>query len=420
MSCCLLWEIVAEGGPPHIVGAVRSSIRIQGAARAGPKGAVSPAVLNALAQATLGSTVKVVPVSSGKFLDVFVLVSAVSRSTGQKPRPTVHGSAAGHRLGIAAGHVGRRRAVAFLAEEVTEDVVSTVVGIDHQTRRRIYLYSAEGREVVQQSELTIGTKSGISDRRGAVAAGAVSVQPFQSERELLIKNCDPAAGADGAADRAVVIGADRIASEGSGPGWWSGGCVRVNAITEEAGDAEDFIVAVVSLTRFPYCLGDDIGSDVEGVVGVDVVKAAVISSRTDHFVQRQATAGGVQRFGILRRSTQPERVREELLGYPEGVLPRPHEAGFVLRVDGGRKDFRAVILARSVFGRERPHLASGKGPAVAQSGLRPELALANDIAVRLVVIRGNASAQPVHFVIAGHRHVVQLAGGLQRETGLTA
>src|SRR5208337_3465811 len=75
-GCCLLWEVVAEGGPEHIVVAVCSTAGVGGPTRARPEGAPEPAVLKALAQTALRPAVEVVPVSNGNLLDRFVLVPA--------------------------------------------------------------------------------------------------------------------------------------------------------------------------------------------------------------------------------------------------------------------------------------------------------------------------------------------------------
>ena len=46
--------------------------------------------------------------------------------------------------------------------------------------------------------------------------------------------------------------------------------------------------------------------------------------------------------------------------------------------------------------------------------------LAQDVAVRLVVVGGDACAQPVHLVVAGQGHVVELADGLEGQARLAS
>ena len=48
-----------------------------------------------------------------------------------------------------------------------------------------------------------------------------------------------------------------------------------------------------------------------------------------------------------------------------------------------------------------------------QLGVGPDLPLAQGVAVRLVVVGGYAGAQPVHLVVAGQGHAVQLADRLE-------
>jgi hypothetical protein len=53
-----------------------------------------------------------------------------------------------------------------------------------------------------------------------------------------------------------------------------------------------------------------------------------------------------------------------------------------------------------VFRSQRPELAAGEGPAVVQFGLSPDHALAQHVAVGLVVVGGDAGAEEVGLDVA--------------------
>ncbi len=86
-----------------------------------------------------------------------------------------------------------------------------------------------------------------------------------------------------------------------------------------------------------------------------------------------------------------------VLGHAEAVLPRPAEAHGVLRIDRHGQRFGAIVFADLGFRHQAPHLAAGEGPAALQRGLTPNLALAQDVAVALVVVGGDAGAEEVGF-----------------------
>src|ERR1035437_2307380 len=105
----------------------------------------------------------------------------------------------------------------------------------------------------------------------------------------------------------------------------------------------------------------------------------------------------------------------EGLRHAESVLTSPDEARDVVRVYCLRRhDVAGKIRdALLVFGGQRPQLAAREGPMVVSLGLRPKHALAQNVAVGLVVVGGDAGAQPVCLVVAAQSAPVGLALGHQ-------
>jgi hypothetical protein len=86
----------------------------------------------------------------------------------------------------------------------------------------------------------------------------------------------------------------------------------------------------------------------------------------------------------------------------------------------GVKDVAGEIGdALLVFSSQRPQLAAGEGPVAVGLGLRPDDALAQHVAVGLVVVGGDAGAQPVSLVVAAQGAPVGLALGHQGDARLT-
>src|SRR5262249_17258134 len=134
---------------------------------------------------------------------------------------------------------------------------------------------------------------------------------------------------------------------------------------------------------------------VEGVVRIRVEQAAAQARRTQELVGGRAAAG--KNLIVFQRTAEPEFV-VEVLGNTKAVLAVPDEACSVLRMDGLRQDLGAVVQTVRGFGCERPHLAAADVQVVrsgTEGSARPKLPLANDVTIRLVVVRSNAGAEPV-------------------------
>ena len=122
-----------------------------------------------------------------------------------------------------------------------------------------------------------------------VAPDAVAVETFQADRQLLIQHgSSDRWHADTAANRTVSLYGDA----------WPR---RIDAVAEEARNAEDFIM--LSRCRLRNQLGDHVRGKVEGVVCGRVVESAARSTRTNQDVGGQIAAAWVQSLGILCRST---------------------------------------------------------------------------------------------------------------------
>ena len=78
-----------------------------------------------------------------------------------------------------------------------------------------------------------------------------------------------------------------------------------------------------------------------------------------------------------------------------------------------------VGYALLIFSGQRPELAAGESPVVVGLSLGPEHALAHHIAVGLVVIGGDAGAQPVSLIVAAQSAPAGLAFGHQGYARLT-
>ena len=98
-----LGQVVAEGGPEHVVDPLCLD-----ATYAGPAKPLSIAVLEALAETAVFATVNVIPVASGELLNVPRLVSAGSAGIVAGGAPIETGVC----VGKAAGVAGQSRTVA--------------------------------------------------------------------------------------------------------------------------------------------------------------------------------------------------------------------------------------------------------------------------------------------------------------------
>src|ERR1700758_1827599 len=114
LSCCRLRQVVAERCEEHIVDGVRCD-----PAGAGPGIAFQPAVLEALAKASVLAAVEVIPIANRNFLYILVVDAAVCwRSRGETVRRA--GGNGGRRstrqrLGVATGGRGVVDAITCLS-----------------------------------------------------------------------------------------------------------------------------------------------------------------------------------------------------------------------------------------------------------------------------------------------------------------
>src|SRR5664280_3896389 len=110
----------------------------------------------------------------------------------------------------------------------------------------------------------------------------------------------------------------------------------------------------------------------------------------------------------------------EVLGHAEAILPRKAESNRIVRIDGQRGSFCAIIPAYPGFRDQAPHLASGKSPSVGKSGLNVRLPLAQGVTVGCIVVRSHARREKVRFVVACGIDVSGLTLHQQGEARLTA
>jgi hypothetical protein len=98
----------------------------------------------------------------------------------------------------------------------------------------------------------------------------------------------------------------------------------------------------------------------------------------------------------------------------------PDEVGNVVRIYGQWNENVAgeVGNAPPVFRRQRPELAAGEGPPVVERCLSPQDALTKNIAVALVIVRGNTCTEPISLIVAAKGCRAGLAFGHQSDARL--
>src|SRR5580698_5976131 len=282
---------------------------------------------------------------------------------------------------------------------------------------------------MQQGKLTIRTDRRIRQLRCAVPIDAIAPQSAEAHVEVLGRR-DVEAAANAAADSRIVVSPCSGRDGG-------GGSIRKHAITEEAPDAEELIMAEARL--FIDDLGNQVGSKVVRIgcnrgrrsrarLTCTVIKTAIGSGSAHQVIvgaskcctgisgacRRAAWSKGLR---VFHREAGPEPILE-VLDEACAVLTLPNEAHVICRIDGLRQQLRAIDDASPILRGKAPLLTGSKDPAVLRFGLSPKLTLTQHIAVALVVVRGNAGAQPVHLVVAAQSPVVQLAFSHQCKTRL--
>jgi hypothetical protein len=154
-----------------------------------------------------------------------------------------------------------------------------------------------------------------------------------------VRDGDAGVGEEAAADLGVVGAAS---SGGSGEG-----LVGVVAIAEPAAETSDLVVAEVRGVIGE--LEDDIGRDVVGVVGGEVVETTAGACIADEEV-RVGIGAGVDDGSLLNRDSSGQAA--ELLLKADAGLTLPAETDMVLGVDGCGKVFGAVVCAGLGFSHE--------------------------------------------------------------------
>src|SRR5262249_47975638 len=157
------------------------------------------------------------------------------------------------------------------------------------------------------------------------------------------------------------------------------------ALPERADDSEHFVVAKSGFCRQ---LDHKIWRLIHAVAGgVDeVIQTAARTLGVDEEICRE-TASPDRRLRRFHRETQRE-LAAEILGYAEAVLAGPAEAHGVLRIDGHRQGFGAVVEQLLGLRYQAPHLAAREGPSAFQVRACENLALPQHVAVALTVVRG--------------------------------
>src|SRR4029077_3658943 len=154
---------------------------------------------------------------------------------------------------------------------------------------------------------------------------------------------------------------------------------------------------------------DEIRDRIVGITGgVDEVEQTTAGAYAAREERSRGVVVGDRRLRILGGETEPCFV-VEVLGDAEAVLASPAESDVILCVNGHRRRFGAVVETLLRLRDQTPHLASGERPAVGETYLTPDLALPHYVAVALAVVRSDAGAQPIEFVIAGQFQAVGFA-----------
>src|SRR5208337_1303584 len=333
----MLRQVIAERGEEHVVVAMRAVAGVLGgcAAIAGPDIAADVLIRDALAQTALGAVVEVVPVAADEFRHVLGVAAAVCRS-GLVARAAAIGTgelsldqATGHGRSVGDGSAEARAAdtvagkgvaagVGAADNEVTINVVAAIVEEDVEARCGIHFHGAERGEGLEGFQGAVGTNGYVSNGRITITAHARAIEALEADGELFIGKGATETAADAAARFHIVVGA-------------AGG--GIDAIAVEAADAEGFPVAPTGLDSE---LGDEVRRNVQGVVGLVVVKSAASAGNTCDVVRGYARTSRVQSLWVLNRHAGPGLL-PDVLDHAEAFLARPNETRIVLRVDGGRQ-----------------------------------------------------------------------------------
>jgi len=202
----------------------------------------------------------------------------------------------------------------------------------------------------------------------------------------------------------------------------------INAGAQLTDDSEDFIVAPARInSRFNHNVGRSVLGVSRGVKCV-VESAAVSGGCVPKILRDSASGGGEGREaataeGCLRTfdgNAECQFIAEKTLRCAERISTLPGEPNDVLRIDHHWQGFLTVLNALPIFRCKTPHLAAGDGKTTIESGLRPQLALPENIAVALTIVGGGAGAEEVHFEVAGELSAADLGLGQHGGAGLAS
>src|SRR5579864_5193678 len=236
----------------------------------------------------------------------------------------------------------------------------------------------------------------------AVAADARATEEVNAGVKFVMDEWHTSVRADSARGDALVVG-----RKPGGRAFGRSGDSRAGEgpCSEGTHYAENLVVAPPWIES---CLENEIRALVKGVVGLVIIQTSQIARRCNQAVLglEFAAESGLRIFHGQRHR---QLVVREGLRDPETKLTRPTEADVILRVNRHWTGFGERLGSFLGFSHQAPHLAAGDGPAAFEGRLRPELPLAERIAVRLVVVRGDARGQKVTLEVAADLDVVELA-----------
>ena len=122
---------------------------------------------------------------------------------------------------------------------------------------------------------------------------------------------------------------------------------------------------------------------------------------------------------IFHRDCEPDFV-SEIFRDAQTILPRPAEPGRVLRINGHRQSFAAIVYALLGFRNQAPHLSTCEGEPVIEGNLAKGLPLAEGIAVALVVIGGYTGREKIGLHVSGKLRMREFPFHQHRHTGLAS
>ncbi len=389
----LLREVVTEAGEDHVV------VGLRGSTDTSPGITLEIAVLHSVLEAAVfGVVVKAIDKLAGEFGDCAGCAQAVCRCTRAVRRVTGNADAAktggwgcgkgldaATSVGAGDGRITNHFAgIRTYCAQVgsTLRVFRTVVDVEIEFLLRVKFERTKELVVLDGLERSIGMRSDVRQGRGAVAAYAGAAEEVEAKVRI-VRDGRAGVGEEAATDLGVV---------GSTHGGWDGeGLVGVVTVAEPTNQAAGL---KVGSSHIVGTLDDQVGGDVVGVVGSEVIETATRACVTDEEV---CVRVGCRVDDLSFFNGDRTREAANLLLEPYARLTLPAETDVVLRVDGSGQVLGAIIGALLGFGDERPHLTAGYSEPAVGSGLREDLALAKNVAVALVLVAAGSCAEEVSF-----------------------